>query len=90
MCRNIKTLFNYNPPATDEEIRNAAIQFVRKVSGIQKPSGSNEVAFDKAVKEVAQVVQELFDSLQTNAKPKNREEEAEKAKQRSIKRFGNR
>jgi hypothetical protein len=88
MCRNIKQLFNFDPPATDEEIRNAALQFARKLSGIQKPAASNESAFNQAVEEIATSAKTLLHSLQTNAKPKNREEEAEKARVRSQKRFG--
>lgn len=89
MCRNIKTLFNFEPPATDEEIRAAALQFVRKVSGFTKPSVANEQAFHQAVDEVAAVVHSLMDSLVTNAAPRNREEEAAKARARSAARFGN-
>lgn len=87
MCRNIKTLFNFEPPATDDEIRAAALQYVRKVSGYTKPSQANEEAFNQAVDEVAAVTAKLFASLDTNASPKNREEEAAKAKARSAKRF---
>ena len=88
MCRNIKTLFNFDPPATDEEIRDAALQFVRKLSGFNAPSKANHEAFDTAVDEVAAVARRLFDSLETTAKPKDREEEAAKAKARSAERFG--
>ncbi|MDF2900635.1 MAG: hypothetical protein K0Q62_694 [Phenylobacterium sp.] len=88
MCRNIKTLFNFDPPATDEEIRDAALQFVRKLSGFNAPSKANREAFDTAVDEVAAVARRLFDSLETTAKPKDREEEAVKAKARSAERFG--
>lgn len=88
MCRNIKTLFNFDPPATDEEIRDAALQFVRKLSGFNAPSKANREAFDTAVDEVAAVARQLFDSLETTAKPKDREEEAVKAKARSAERFG--
>lgn len=88
MCRNIKTLFNFDPPATDEEIRDAALQFVRKLSGFNAPSKANRDAFDTAVDEVAAVARRLFDSLETTAKPKDREEEAVKAKARSAERFG--
>jgi hypothetical protein len=88
MCRNIKTLFNFDPPATDEEIKNAAVQFVRKLSGFTHPSQANQKAFDAAVDEVAVVARRLLDSLVTDAKPHNREEEAAKAHARAIKRFG--
>jgi hypothetical protein len=88
MCRNIKTLFNFDPPATDEEIRDAALQFVRKLSGFNAPSKANRAAFDTAVDEVAAVARRLFDSLETTATPKDREEEAVKAKARSAERFG--
>lgn len=88
MCRNIKTLFNFDPPATDEEIRDAALQFVRKLSGFNAPSKANREAFDTAVDEVAAVARRLFDNLETTAKPKDREEEAAKAKARSAERFG--
>jgi hypothetical protein len=88
MCRNIKTLFNFDPPATDEEIRDAALQFVRKLSGFNAPSKANREAFDLAVDEVAAVAPRLFESLETTAHPKDREEEAAKAKARSAERFG--
>lgn len=88
MCRNIKTLFNFDPPATDEEIRDAALQFVRKLSGFTKPSQANEVAFDTAVEETATVARRLLDSLVTQAHPHNREEEAAKAHARAVQRFG--
>lgn len=88
MCRNIKTLFNFDPPATDEEIHDAALQFVRKLSGFTKPSQANEKAFNKAVEETAVVARRLLDSLVTHAEPHNREEEAAKAHARAIKRFG--
>jgi hypothetical protein len=88
MCRNIKILFNFEPPATDDEIRAASLQFVRKLSGFTKPSKSNEAAFDLAVEEVAKTARVLIDSLVTNAPPRDRDEEAEKAKERSLKRFG--
>jgi hypothetical protein len=88
MCRNIKTLFNFDPPATDEEIRNASVQFVRKLSGFVKPSQANEAAFNHAVEEVSTVTRQLLTSLQTNTVPHNREVEAERAKARSVKRFG--
>ena len=88
MCRNIKTLFNFEPPATDEEIRAASIQFVRKLSGFTAPSHANAAAFERAVDDTFRVARRLVDSLVTHAEPKNREEEAEKAKARSAKRFG--
>lgn len=88
MCRNIKILFNFDPPVTDEEIRAASLQFVRKISGFTKPSKANEEAFAGAVDEVAQVSRSLLRSLQTTAPPKNREEEAAKAKARAAARFG--
>ena len=88
MCRNIKILFNFDPPVTDEEIRAASLQFVRKISGFSKPSKANEEAFASAVDEVAQVSKSLLRSLQTTAPPKNREEEAAKAKARAAARFG--
>ena len=88
MCRNIKTLFNFDPPATDEEIRDAALQFVRKLSGFNAPSKANREAFDIAVDEVAAVANRLFESLETTAQPKDREGEAAKARARSAERFG--
>ena len=88
MCRNIKTLFNFDPPATDEEIRDAALQFVRKLSGFNAPSKANQQAFDAAVDEVAAAAHRLFEGLETSARPKDREEEAAKAKARSAERFG--
>ena len=88
MCRNIKILFNFDPPATDEEIRAAAVQFVRKVSGSTKPSKANEPAFNAAIDDIAESVQTLLKSLTTNAPPKNREEEKLKAQARAAKRFG--
>jgi len=88
MCRNIKTLFNFDPPATDEEIRAASLQFVRKLSGFTAPSRANEAAFDRAIDEVAATARRLIDSLTTNAAPKNREEVAALAKARSAERFG--
>lgn len=88
MCRNIKTLFNFDPPATDEEVRAASLQFVRKLSGFHDPSRANEAAFNKAIDEVSIVAQTLLDNLMTNAEPHNREEEAAKAHARAIKRFG--
>ncbi len=88
MCRNIKTLFNFEPPATDEEIRAASLQFVRKLSGFNKPSKANEAAFEQAIEGVAAVARTLIDSLVTNAEPRDREIEAERAKLRSAERFG--
>jgi hypothetical protein len=88
MCRNIKPLFNFDPPATDEEIHASALQFVRKISGFTKPSQANAEMFDQAVAEVTAVARQLVDSLHTTAPPKNREEEAARAKERSLKRFG--
>ena len=88
MCRNIKNLFNFDPPVTDEEIRSASLQFVRKISGFNKPSKSNEAAFLKAIDEVAEVSSRLLHSLATEAAPKNREEEAAKARARAALRFG--
>ena len=88
MCRNIKTLFNFDPPVTDEEIRAASLQFVRKISGFNKPSKTNEGAFLAAIDEIAGVAAHLLHSLETNAIPRNREEEAAKAKARAAQRFG--
>jgi len=88
MCRNIRTLFNFDPPATDEEVRDASLQFVRKLSGFTNPSKANQKAFDRAVEEVAAVARELLDSLVTTAEPKDREEEAARARARSAARFG--
>lgn len=88
MCRNIRTLYNFEPPATDEEIHASAIQFVRKVSGFAKPSQANEGAFDHAVERVSEVVHELMGSLVTHAPAKDREAEAAKARLRAAKRFG--
>jgi hypothetical protein len=88
MCRNIKTLFNFDPPATDEEIRAASLQFVRKLSGFTSPSKANERAFNAAIDEVAAVARRLIDSLETTAAPKNREEVAAAARARSVQRFG--
>lgn len=88
MCRNIKPLFNFEPPATDEEIRSAALQYVRKISGFGKPSKVNEEAFHSAVEDVARISERLLASLETPARPKDREEEAAKAKARSAARFG--
>ncbi len=88
MCRNIRTLFNFDPPATDAEIRAASIQFVRKLSGFTAPSRANEPAFDRAVVDIAAVARRLVDGLVTNAEPRLREVEAAKAKARSAARFG--
>jgi len=88
MCRNIKTLFNFDPPATDEEIRAASLQFVRKLSGFNAPSKANEAAFGDAIEEVFNVARRLIDRLETSAAPRNREEEAIKARQRAAERFG--
>lgn len=87
MCRNIKTLANFEPPATHDEIHASALQFVRKLSGTTKPSRANEQAFNDAVEQVTAVAHQLIHSLTTNAPPKNREEEARKAKERALKRF---
>jgi hypothetical protein len=87
MCRNIRTLFNFDPPATDEEIRAASIQFVRKLSGFTKPSQANEAVFDRAVDDVAAVARRLVDSLVTSAEPHDREEWAARAKARAAKRY---
>jgi len=87
MCRNIKTLFNFEPPVTEEEVRAAALQFVRKVTGFNKPSKANEAAFHAAVDEIARISGNLLSTLETNAPPKSREEEAAKAKARSALRF---
>ncbi|MBS1810341.1 MAG: DUF2277 domain-containing protein [Acidobacteria bacterium] len=87
MCRNIKPLFNFDPPVTDEEIRAAALQFVRKVSGFTKPSQANEAAFQAAVDEIAAISHKLLHALETTAPPKRREEEAAKARVRSAQRF---
>jgi hypothetical protein len=88
MCRNIKTLFNFEPPATELEIRDASLQFVRKLSGFNVPAKANEAAFELAVEQVAAAARELMAALVTNAAPKNREAEAEKARARSQARFG--
>jgi hypothetical protein len=88
LCRNIKTLFNYEPPATDEEVTKAALQYVRKVSGFTKPSQQNQEAFDQAVREVAQATGQLLERLVTGAAPRDREVEAAKARARAAKRFG--
>ena len=87
MCRNIKTLFNFAPPATDEEIYAASLQFVRKLSGFQKPSRANEIAYNRAVVQVAAVARILIDTLETSAEPRDREVEAARAKARSAERF---
>jgi hypothetical protein len=89
MCRNIKTLFNFDPPVTGDEVRAASLQFVRKITGFNKPSKANEDAFMAAVDEVAAISSRLLHSLDTNAPPKNRENEAAKAKARAAERFGN-
>jgi hypothetical protein len=88
MCRNIKTLFNFDPPVTEEEVRAASLQFVRKITGFNKPSKANEASFQNAVDEVAHLSMRLLRSLETSAPPKNREEEAAKAKVRAQMRFG--
>lgn len=88
MCRNIKTLFNFDPPVTEDEVRAASLQFVRKISGFTKPSKANEAAFAAAVEEIAEVAARLLKSLETTAPAKNREEEAAKAKARAVQRFG--
>jgi hypothetical protein len=88
MCRNIKTLYNFEPPVTSEEVRAASLQFVRKITGFHKPSKANEAAFSGAVEEIAKVSLRLLESLETNAPPKNREEEAARAKARAAQRFG--
>ena len=88
MCRNIKTLFNFDPPATDEEIRAASLQFVRKLSGFNAQSKSNQRAFEQAIDEVSAIARRLIDSLSTNAAPRNREEVAAAARLRSAERFG--
>ena len=87
MCRNIKTLANFEPPATDDEIRASALQFVRKLSGTTRPSRANEAAFNRAVDEVTAAAHRLIHALQTSAAPRNREEEMRKARERSLKRF---
>lgn len=87
MCRNIRTLYNFEPPATDEEVRAAALQYVRKISGFTKPSAANQEAFDRAVEQVAHVSQHLLADLVTNAPPKDREVEAAKAKARAAARY---
>jgi hypothetical protein len=87
MCRNIRTLFNFDPPATDEEIHAASVQFVRKLSGFTRPSHANQAAFDKAVEDVAALARELIDSLVTTAPPRDREEWAARARERAAQRF---
>lgn len=88
MCRNIKPLFNFEPPATEDEIHAAALQFVRKISGFHTPSKANEAAFTLAVEEIARTAGQFLNSLESNATPKNREEEANKARARNARRFG--
>ncbi|MDR4889820.1 DUF2277 domain-containing protein [Fredinandcohnia sp. QZ13] len=88
MCRNIRTLFNFDPPATDEEIHAASLQYVRKITGFNKPSKMNEEAFNQAISEIALVTRNLLNALVTSAEPRNREVEAERARIRSAKRFG--
>ena len=88
MCRNIKTLFNFDPPVTDDEVHAASLQFVRKITGFNKPSKANEEAFEAAIDEIAGISKRLLRSLETTAPPKNREEEAAKAKARAAERFG--
>jgi hypothetical protein len=88
MCRNIKTLFNFEPPVTEDEVRAASLQFVRKISGFNKPSKANEAAFQSAVDEISAIAGRMLHALETSALPKNREEEAAKAKARAAERFG--
>lgn len=88
MCRNIRPLFNFEPPATDDEIHNASLQFVRKISGTTKPSKANEIAFNAAVRDIAAIARALVDTMVTTAPPKNRDEEAAKAKARAAERYG--
>jgi hypothetical protein len=88
MCRNIRVLHNFDPPATSEEVRSAALQYVRKVSGMNKPSKANEAVFDRAVHEIAHLTQHLLDDLVTTAAPKDREVEAERRRARAVARFG--
>ncbi len=88
MCRNIKTLFNFDPPATDAEIHASALQFVRKLSGFTHPSKANEAAFEQAIEDVAKIARRLIDSLETNAPPRDREVEAAKARARAALRYG--
>jgi hypothetical protein len=90
MCRNIKTLFNFDPPATDAEIRDASLQFVRKLSGFTRPSQANEAAFNRAIDDVARAARVLVDSLTTTAEPRNRQEVAARLRERSAERFGRR
>jgi hypothetical protein len=87
MCRNIRTLFNFDPPATDQEVRDASLQFVRKLSGTTRPSQRNQQAFDRAVERIAAAARELLDSMETSGHPRNREEEAAKARARAAVRF---
>ncbi len=89
MCRNIKPLFNFDPPATEAEVHDASLQFVRKISGFQRPSPANEAAFLRAVDEIGEAAQHLLDSLVTDAKPRNREVEAARARAKARERFGN-
>lgn len=88
MCRNIRTLFNFDPPVTEDEIRAASLQFVRKISGFNQPSGANEAAFSAAVDDIAEIAGRLLASLESTAAPKNRQEEAVRAKARAARRFG--
>jgi hypothetical protein len=89
MCRNIRTLFNFEPPVTPEEVRAASLQFVRKITGFNKPSKTNEEAFEKAIEDITKISSRLLYSLETSATPKNREEEAAKAKARAAERYAN-
>jgi hypothetical protein len=89
MCRNIRTLFNFEPPVTPEEVRAASLQFVRKITGFNKPSKANEEAFEKAIEDITKISSRLLHSLETSAAPKNREEEAAKAKARAAERYAN-
>ena len=89
MCRNIRTLFNFEPPATPDEVQAASLQFVRKISGFTKPSRANEAAFDAAVDDIARIAAQLLATLEANAAPKNREEEAAKARARAAQRYAN-
>ncbi len=89
MCRNIKTLFNFDPPATEEEIQASSLQFVRKLSGYNKPSKSNEAVFNRAVEDIAAIARNMLESLETNAEPRDRDVEAERARARAAVRFGN-
>jgi len=88
MCRNIKPLFNFDPPATDDEVHSASLQFVRKLSGFTHPSKANEPAFERAIEDIAKIARRLVDSLETNSPPRNRKVEAAKARERSLARFG--